>query len=65
MLFNKFKQEWPYYFLLVVVILVTCSSLSNMLSFPLTSNQMQEIKTKITAYNLEFVSVESRFNFYI
>jgi hypothetical protein len=60
MLFKKFKQEWPYYFLLVVVFYVVFASISTMLTSPLTNNQLQEIKTKITTYNLKFVSTKDK-----
>jgi hypothetical protein len=59
-MFKNFKEEWPYYLLCLVAAIIFFQSMSNMLSSPLTSDQMQEIKTKTTAYNLEFVSIESK-----
>ncbi len=59
-MFKDFKNEWLYYLLTVVVIYIMFSSISNMLTSPLTSEQLNDIRTKITAYNLEFVRVTDK-----
>jgi hypothetical protein len=59
-MFKNFKNEWEYYLLAFVVFYVVFNSISTMLTSPLTENQLQEIKTKITAYNLEFVAVKDK-----
>lgn len=59
-MFKNFKNEWEYYLLVIVVLYIVFNSISTMLTSPLTENQLQEIKTKITAYNLEFVAVKDK-----
>lgn len=59
-MFKNFKNEWPYYILIFVVLYVVFSSISTMLTSPLTSQELNDIKTKITAYNLEFVDVKDK-----
>lgn len=59
-MFKTFKNDWPYYFLMFVVFYVVFNSISTMLTSPLTNDQLQEIKTKITAYNLDFVSTKNK-----
>lgn len=59
-MFKTFKNDWPYYFLMFVVFYVVFNSIFTMLTGPLTNDQLQEIKTKITAYNLDFVSTKNK-----
>ena len=57
---KQIKEAAPYLFLLALITFIGLYSISRMLIDPLTNTQLMEIKTKITAYNLEFVSVESK-----
>ena len=59
-MWKQIKEAAPYLFLLAVITFIGFYSLNKMLTDPLTNIQLSEIKTKITAYNLEFVSVESK-----
>jgi hypothetical protein len=67
-MFKTFKNEWPYYFLMFVIFYVVFyyDVVFNYVVFnsistsPLTNDQLQEIKTKITAYNLDFVSTKNK-----
>ncbi|MFM7990094.1 MAG: hypothetical protein ACKPKO_63345, partial [Candidatus Fonsibacter sp.] len=59
-MFKQFKKEWPYYLFICVLICIATNSLSAMLLSPLTLEQVNDIKTKITAYNLELVSIKDK-----
>lgn len=57
---KQIKEAAPYLFLLGVITVGSCYTIVNMLTTPLTSSQMNEIRTKVTAYNLEFVSTSNK-----
>lgn len=59
-MFKNVKNDLPYYLLIVVLAYIILNFISTTLTSPLTKDQLEEIKTKITAYNLEFVSVKDK-----
>jgi len=72
-MFKRFKREWSQYFLICfnvitlylligAFIIISIGGLSAMLSSSLTAEQVNDIKTKISAYNnnLELVSIKDK-----
>ena len=54
-MWKEFKEAFPWIVLILVISFITIHSVYKDLDSPLTETQLNEIKTKVTAYNLTFV----------